>query len=141
MIENESYQEDPVEAYKQEFKRKKAEERRLAAERKQRLKKIEFKILRWLSLPILIAGILLLLDYWLPAKVYEEEAVTSWQEARGGRRFRAQMAFVRTSTFVFDAPLEVEERVSYDNLDPSLFVIETTPFLKTVKTVSVNIGN
>jgi hypothetical protein len=141
MIGNESYQEDPEEEYKREFKRKKAEERRLAAERKLRLRKIEFKILRWLSLPILIAGIFLLLDYWLPAKVYEEEAVTSWQETRGGRRFRAQMAFVRTSTFVFDAPPEVEERLNYDDLDRSLFTIETTPFLETVKTISVNIGN
>jgi len=92
-------------------------------------------------LPILVSGIFLLLDYWLPAKVYEEEPITSWQESRGGRRFKAQMAFIKTSTFVFDAPPEVEEHLTYDDLDRPIFVIEATPFLKTVKTVSITIGN
>jgi hypothetical protein len=135
------HEQDPVEAYKQEFKGKKAEERRFAAERKLRLKSIEFKILRWLSLPILLFGIFLLLDYWLPSKIYEEEAITGWEETRGRRSFKTNMGFMQTQTFAFDAPVEVERPYDYEGIYKPLIHIEATPFLKTVKSVSVTVEN
>lgn len=137
----ESPYEDPIEAYKREFKRKKAEERRMAAERKLRVKKIEFKILRWVSLPILLFGIFLVFDYWMPSKIYEEEAIQGWRESRGRKAFRTTMSFMQTPTFAFDAPSEVEEHYDYEGIYKPRMSIEATPFLKTVKSVSVTIEN
>lgn len=139
--DEQTHEEDPIEVYKQEFKRRKAEERRLEGERKLRLKSIEFKILRWFSLPILLFGIFLLLDYWLPSKIYEEEAIRGWEETRGRRSFRTNMGFMETLTFAFDAPIEVEQQYDYEGIYKPMISIKATPFLKTVKSVSVTIEN
>lgn len=136
MSQEEFYtEEDPLEVYKREFKRKKAEERKLAAEKRLRSKKIEFKILSWINLIVLVAGIILVADYWLPSTIYKEEVISVWQEFRGGRRFKTDLSFIKTKRFAFDVPPEVSSKFDYEGLNASL-TIEATPILKTVKSVS-----
>jgi len=124
--------EDPLEAYKREFKARKREERRLEAEKRLSEKKIEFKILWRINFLALFASTILILDYWLPGKIYKEEAVEIWQETRA----KVQMVFITTKHFAFDAPLELDSQYGLS----TMLTIEATPILRTVKSVSATIS-
>ena len=58
-------EEDPVEVYKREFKRKRQERDRRAWEEKRDQKNATYRIIRWMHIPIMIFGVGLMLNDWV----------------------------------------------------------------------------
>ncbi len=136
-----SSDETALEEYKREFLQRKAEERHVEKERKLQCRKTEFKLLRWSSILVLIIGVILLSDYWLPSTLHKERAVLGWQEMRGRRSSAILMSFMKTKSFTFDAPNEVHSGYNYSGESRSLISIETTPILKIIKSLETQINN
>lgn len=136
-----SSDENALEEYKREFLERKAEERRVEKERKLHCRKTEFKLFRWSSILVLIIAVILLSDYWLPSTVHKEIAVEGWQEMRGRGSSAILMSFMKTKSFKFDAPNEVHSGYDYNGESRNVISIETTPVLKTIKTLETQINN
>src|SRR5437868_1953461 len=83
---NSLYDEDPVEAYKREFQRKRFEKEKDARERQIRADRNIFKIVHTITLPILAFAMFLIVDDLLPSNVYHEVAEMGWQESAGRGR-------------------------------------------------------
>lgn len=58
-------QEDPMEVYKREYKRKRWAREKKEREEKLALKKGIYRVMRWLHIPVLVFGALLMLNDWL----------------------------------------------------------------------------
>ena len=61
----EPVEEDPVEVYKREFKRKRQERDRRAWEQERDRKNATYRVMRWAHIPITIFGVGLMLNDWL----------------------------------------------------------------------------
>lgn len=58
-------EEDPMEVYKREYKRKRWEREKKEREEKLARKKAIYRVLRWLHFPVLVFGAMLMLNDWL----------------------------------------------------------------------------
>jgi len=127
--------EDPVEAYKREFKRrrwekekqKKEEAEAVAAYWEPRI----YKVVRILIFPVFAFAFLLVLDNMLPKAVYREVAESGYQ-VRGGqtRSTKGSLAsYMRTSHFVLRVPHELHlDYPYYEESKPVLTIHVTSIF-------------
>jgi curved DNA-binding protein CbpA len=58
-------EEDPVEAYKREFKRKRWEREKKEKEQKLARKKAIYRVMQWIHIPVLVFGVGLMLNDWI----------------------------------------------------------------------------
>jgi DnaJ-domain-containing protein 1 len=133
-------EEDPVEAYKREFKRKRWEKEKREKEQKLQREKLVMKYLRFAAMPLLAFAILLVIDSLLPPHVYSEVADEGWQESTGGKH-RTLMSYMRTHSFKLTVPHSIHVNYPYfDDKKPPL-IIEASPILAIPERIAVTMGN
>lgn len=136
------FEEDPVEVYKQEFKRKKQQEAKLQKERAIQREQQTFKFFRLASFPILLFAIFLLVDEVLPAKIFREVAEEGWQERRGGRRSRGVLvSYMSTEHFILAVPHDIHLNYDYFSKKKQVLTIAATPIQKIPRLVSLAHGD
>ena len=133
------FEEDPIEAYKREFKRKRWEREKLQKERRLRNEQSTFRIMRITSMPILLFAVVLVADSLLPANVYSEIAEEGWQKRFGRRGMKTYVSYMRTKSFVMAVPHEIHLNYPYyDNKVP--LTIEASPIFNIPERVTTKIG-
>lgn len=135
----ETYEEDPVEAYKAEFKRKRWEEEQAAKARRIEYERQAHRIARYCAFPIVIFAFILLLDKYLPRDTYSEVAELGWQE-RGAGKHPALYSYMQTKSFVFVVPHQAHLDYPYYDQNKPLIKIKTTPIFSIPVHASYTLG-
>ncbi len=123
------HEEDPVEAYKREFQRKRWEKEQAAKARRLRGEQQAHRIARFLTFPIAVFAIILLLDKYLPRDVYHEVAELGWQE-RGSGKHPELYSYMQTKSFTFVVPHEAHLDYPYYDANKPVITIKVTPIFK-----------
>jgi len=133
------FEEDPREVYRREYIRKKNDEAKRARERALAMQKTVFKIVRVINIPILIFGLLLVVDANLPGSIYKEVARHGWQErVGGGGRYSPGIlvSFMETEHFSFAVPHEIHLHYDYYG-DPAMLTLEVSRIFQVVTNISL----
>jgi DnaJ-domain-containing protein 1 len=138
------FDEDPIEAYKREFKRKRWErEQEEKAREKARREQHEvrmFKFMRTMTYFILAFALSLVADDMLPRKIYHEVPMSGWQEREGGRR--SQLAsHVETPNFYLPVPHQFHLAYPYYTTDRPPITISVTPVFNVPRDVRCTLDN
>jgi hypothetical protein len=120
------YEEDPVEAYKREFKRKRWESEQAAKAIMIEWQRQVHRFSRYCAFPIVAFACILLLDKYLPAITYNEVAELGWQERGAGRRNPRLYSYMQTESFVFGVPYEAHLNYPYYEEEKPVMKIEAT---------------
>jgi len=128
-------EEDPAEVYKREYLERKQREKREEHQRTERLRQRMFRILRVVNFTILVVAVVMVIDYFLPSRVYQESVIHSWQERRGGGRHTYYANMLQTAHFTMRVPSPVY--VNHYKIDQSrqLTVLQS-PILRILRVVS-----
>lgn len=126
----ETHQEDPVEAYKREFLRMRAERKQQDDENTIRRSQRTHTVMRYLTFPVLLFSFVLALDKYLPYQVYHETPEVGWQEGhRVSRSTTEYRSFMQTPSFVFEVPNYVHINYPYyEKVKPELAISVTRIF-------------
>jgi hypothetical protein len=127
-------EETPQEIYRREYLKRRHERERIEREeilgwqikRDQVYQKIHWA-LRMLAIPVALYGFMLVVDSFLPRKVYHE---IGWY---------GDNQYMQTTTFLIEVPSEIY--VKYDFEKPVPLNISTTPIFKKLKEASFTIDN
>lgn len=144
------YQEDPREAYRREYINAKREEARKKKEETNRKlvkfearMKVVYRVIWFLTFPILAFALLLAIDRYVPQIEYREVAELGWQKRLGSNRLRPTrrgelVSFMKTKHFVIAVPDEIH--VNYDYYAPTkeTLAISVSPIFDIPLTVSLN---
>jgi hypothetical protein len=123
----ETHEEDPVEAHKREFLRKRWERKQQEEQDTIRRAELTHRIMRYLSFPVLIFSIVLFFDKYLPYKTFYETPEVGWQEAYRSSKHRSEYrSFMQTSSFVFEVPNKVHVDYPYYEKGKPAFEISVT---------------
>ncbi|HEY5744764.1 MAG TPA: DnaJ domain-containing protein [Chryseolinea sp.] len=134
------YEEDPRDVYRREYIQRKQREKQEAARLQDRQRRNIFRIMRWVNFAILAYAVLLAVDYFLPAKVYQEVGVAGWQETYGqNRRGRGGLVYnyMQTTHFTLTVSDELHSRYNYDATEKQPLVVKTTTIYRIPTTVSL----
>ena len=144
------YQEDPREAYRREYiNRKREEARKKKVETNRKLVKFEasmklvYKVIWFLTFPILAFALLPVIDRYLPQVEYHEVAESGWQKRLGGNRLRPSrrgelVSFMKTKHFIIAVPDEIHVNYDYYATTKETLVISVSPIFDIPSTVSLN---
>lgn len=124
-------EDDPIEAYKREFKRKRWEKEQAAKARALSRQKVAYKVLRTLTFPILLFALLIVLDGFLPFVPHEEIPIAGWQEReRGGKYSKgALISYLQTPGFYVRVPHRFHLNYPYyDDLRPPVTIYTSAIF-------------
>jgi hypothetical protein len=135
-------EEDPVEAYKREFKRKRREEEKRKKEQRLKWEMLLYKSMRFVCFPIFAFAILLVVDDFLPRVTYNEVAERGWQERRSGsRRHQGPLSsYIHTQHFTLSVPDNVVLEYPFtDDKKPPL-KISATPIFRVPRDVSYTLN-
>ncbi len=137
------YEDDLRELYKRAYFRQRYQASLRKEEAKVRREKRIFPIARMMSIPILAFAILLMIDFYLPTRLFREVAEEGWQKLpkayykhSGYANDELMVSRMRTKSFEFIVPDEVHTNYNYYSHKDTLY-IATTPILRTVKNVSL----
>jgi curved DNA-binding protein CbpA len=133
-------EEDPVEAYKREFKRKRWEKEKLEKERRLHNEKLVHRFLRFIAMPLLAIALSLLIDSLLPANVYSEKAEDGWQRRFGKGRGKTYVSYMRTHSFILAVPSQIHVNYPYYEKDKPPLIIEVSPVFNIPKQITVTLG-
>jgi hypothetical protein len=85
------------------------------------------RVLRYLTFPVLMFSISLILDKYLPYKVFYETPVMGWQEGRKVSKHKSEYrSFMQSQSFVFEVPNNVHIDYPYYEKDKPAFEISVT---------------
>jgi hypothetical protein len=132
-------EEDPVEAYKREFQRKRWEAARVAKARRIKAERWGQRMGRYCAFPILIFAFILLLDKYLPGPIYYEIAQVGWQE-RGAGKHPPLYSYMQTKSFIFVVPHQAHLDYPYYDEDKPVLKINTTPIFNIPVHASYGLG-
>jgi hypothetical protein len=120
------------EEVRQELRRKQSESARLKTEKQEKLERFIHRVTWYLSMPIVVFAIALVLDGLLPATALNENIVKSFQEQRSaGRRHNDHLrSFIETDHYQIPAPEGVTLNFSGKNDPKPPITIYVTPFFK-----------
>lgn len=137
-VVTEVYEEDPIEAYKREFKRKRWEKEQAAKERRVKREMITYRVMGAVAFPMLAFALILVLDNVLPRRVYQEPGLAGWQERIGGyRRSRGVLiSYMETPHFFMQVPHELHVNYPYYDVDKPPLTIAATPIFDIARSVS-----
>jgi hypothetical protein len=134
-------EEDPVEAYKREFQRKRWQKEQEAKKRRIEIERQTHRIGRYLACPIAVFAFVLLLDKYLPANIYNEVAEMGWQESIHQKRGPTiYISYMQTETFVFTVPADAHLNYPYYDTDKPPIKIDVTPIFNIPVHVSYTLG-
>ena len=130
-------EEDSQEAYRREYILKKQRDKEEAEQWDVSQKQTIFRIMRWVNFAILGYAGLLMIDYFLPGKIYEEVGIMGWQERHGGgRRSRGAIySYMQTDHFILNVPDELHVSYDYNATVKQPLFIKTTIVFKIPTTV------
>ena len=133
------YEEDPRDVYRREYIHRKQREKQEAGRREDTQRQTIFRIMRWVNFAILAYAVLLTIDYFLPAKVYQEVGVVGWQEAYGQHRGKGGLiySYMQTTHFTLTISDELHLRYNYDAPEKQPLVVKITKICKIPTTVSL----
>jgi hypothetical protein len=135
---NASFEEDPVEAYKREFKRKRWEREKQERQRMLSFQQRIFKIVRRVTVPIMALACVLIVDSILPERVYHEEAEVGWQKRFGKGSNATYGSYMQTKSFVLAVPHELHLNYPYYDVDRKQpLAIEVSPIFGIPKRITV----
>jgi len=135
-----SADEDPVEAYKRDFKRRRWEREKQAKERRLRNNHRNFKIARIIAIFILAFSVSLIIDSLWPSHIYYEKAEQGWQKRYGKGRGAALVSYIETKSFVMAVPAEIHLNYPYYDEQKEPLIIKASPFFNIPKSITVIIG-
>jgi curved DNA-binding protein CbpA len=136
--------EDPVEVYKREFKRKRWEEERAEKIRKENKRANTHRIMRFVTMPILIFAVVLMADRWLPEKTIEEVAESGFPEidSTQGSFSQHSICYMSTAHFTFRVDNHFHASYPYYSVDKPALKIYYTPVFRIPRFVAVTVrGN
>lgn len=131
---------DQREAYRMEYIRKKNLEAREAKEKREQIKKFFFTILKAVHVCLCIWAVILVTDYILPNKQYDEYAIQGWQRQTRSRYGSHLHSFMQTPSFVLEVPHRLHLNYNYYG-QKQLLTIGATQILSIPFTVSIEEGN
>jgi hypothetical protein len=135
-----SHDEDPVEAYKREFQRKRFEKEKDARKRQIRAERKIFKFVHTITLPILAFAMFLIVDDLLPSNVYHEVAEMGWQESAGKGVRKVYTTYMQTASFVVAVPAELHLDYPYYEQHKEALTIRASSMLNIPQTIEVVIN-
>ena len=138
-VVTEEYQEDPIEAYKKEFKRKRWEKEQRAKERRIKREKNTYRVMRVVAFPILAFAFLLVLDDLLPPSVHQEIPIAGWQERLGSYRRHTRgelISYMQTPHFYMQVPHQLHLNYPYYDVDKPPVTIAATPIFDIPRSLS-----
>ena len=124
-------EEDPIEAYKREFKRKRWEKEQAARARAITRERVTYKVFRTLTFPILVFALLIVTDGFLPFIPHEEIPIAGWQEReRGGKYSQGVLnSYLQTPGFYVRVPHEFHLNYPYyDDVKPPVTIYTSAIF-------------
>lgn len=130
-------EEDPREIYRREYILKKQRDKEEAEQRDLNRKQTIFRVMRWVNFAILGYAGLLMIDHFLPGKIYKEVGIMGWQERHGGgRRSRGTIySYMQTDHFILNVPDELHVGYDYNAAVKQPLLIKTTVIFKIPITV------
>lgn len=131
--------EDPVEAYKREFKRRRWEEEQAEKIKKENRKERTHVIMRFVAMPILVFASVLMIDRWLPCQSIEEVATEGFPKIQSsdGTVVRNSRSYMKTAHFTFPVDHDLHENYPYYAADKPLLKISYTPIFRVPRFASV----
>ncbi|HTJ48671.1 MAG TPA: hypothetical protein VL443_04380 [Cyclobacteriaceae bacterium] len=137
------YEEDPVEIYKREFKRKRWEKEQAQKAKTEQYRRTSHKYFRFLAFPAALFALILIIDKYLPGNVYQETVDKGWQERTGGsRRSRGELiSFMQTENFELAVPHEIHLHYPYNESNRPPLLIAVSPIFKIPLHATVDMNN
>lgn len=146
------YEEDPREVYRREYiAKKKEKDRKKKEEENRKLAKFEagmkivYRAMWFITVPISVFALLLIIDRYLPQDEYNEAAELGWQKRMGkSSHYRRPslsrgelVSYMKTEHFIIAVPDDIH--VEYDYYSPSkeILQISVSPIFKIPSTVSL----
>ena len=124
-------EEDPIEAHKREFKRKRWEKEQAARARALSRQKVAYTVLRTLTFPILVFSLLIVADGFLPFIPHEEIPIAGWQEREAGGKYSKGVlnSYLQTPGFYVRVPHEFHLSYPYyDDVKPPVTIYTSAIF-------------
>jgi DnaJ-domain-containing protein 1 len=125
------FEEDPIEAYKREFQRKRWEKAQAEQAKRHAREITTYKVVRIVTFPIFFFAVILLLDDFLPRNAYDDIPIAGWQERLPGSKYsRGELvSYMKTPNFYFRIPHSFHLAYPYyDEIKPPVKIF-TTPLL------------
>lgn len=139
-------EEDPVEVYKREFKKRKADEARKKSQEKHARQARAYAFYRWCCYPIAVFSFLVILDYFLPAERVVEVPIEGYQVVRGGSGLRhsgsrSVWSYIETTQHHVRVPNFVHLNYDYYADEKKPLLLEFTSVFGTFKRIGVAQGD
>lgn len=135
-------EEDPIEAYKREFKRKRWEKEQQAHARRLVQQQMAYKIMRIITFPIFFFALTLVIDDFLSFKKFVETPTAGWQERLGRqRKFRGKLiSHIQTENFFLRVPNEFHLAYPYYESNKPPVEIFVTPLFNIPRYMHCTLG-
>ena len=133
-------EEDPVEAYKREYKRQKINESREKAGKKAERQAKVYTLIRTLCYPIGIFSILVIADFFLPVNAEIDYPVYGYQRTLHRKYSSTVLSYMKTSRNEFEVPSNVHLDYDYFAKEKKFVSLEFTPIFNTLRTIGVDHG-
>jgi hypothetical protein len=137
-----AYEEDPIEAYKREFKRKRWEKEQQAKARRLAREQTTYKIMRIVTFPIFFFAVVLVLDDFLPLHRFVETPITGWQERlSGGKYSKGELiSRIQTENFIVRIPHKFHLAYPYYEENKPPIEIFVTPLFDIPRHIHCSLG-
>jgi hypothetical protein len=131
-------EEDPVEAYKREYRRQKINEIQEEAGRKAQRQAQWYGVIRMLCYPIGIFSSLVIADFFLPVNTEIDYPIYGYQRTLNGKYGPTVLSYMKTNQYEFEVPSNVHLDYDYYAKEKKFVSLEFTPIFKTLRTIGVD---
>jgi hypothetical protein len=131
-------EEDPLEAYKREYKARKFREAREKKAARLRNQARVYWVGRMLSFPSALLSIIVILDFFLPSNVVHEMPLSGYQRVFHSKHGADVESHMKTANHDIVVPDEMHIDYDYYAVKKLPIYLEFTPLLKTLKRIGVD---